>query len=233
MGSERMSKLHSHVAQSAKTDHTNLLAFGNAPMAHGRVGGDAGAEEWRDSGEIEVGRDAQDKAFVHDDALGVATIGDPSEVLVREVVREGHIPAELLKASLAFGAGPVRVDHAADRGKVAGLELRDCGADFGDTADDLMARDAGVDSGHDPAPLVTDLMEIGVADAAEEDFDLYVLFSGIAPRNRGGGKRRCRTGSGVSLRFVHRYLMHRFDKYASGVLRYARYAIQQNEQKLV
>lgn len=69
-----------------------------------------------------------------------------------------------------------------------------------------MARDAGVDSGHDPAPLVTDLMEIGVADTAEEDFDLYVVFSGIAPRNRGGGKRRCSTGSGVSLRVVHRFI---------------------------
>ena len=51
-----------------------------------------------------------------------------------------------------------------------------------------MARDAGVDRGHDPTPLVTDLMEIGVADTAEEDFDLYVVFSGIAPRNRGEDK---------------------------------------------
>src|SRR4029077_17273564 len=130
--------------------------------------------ERRGSGEIELGRDTQDKAFVHDDALGVATIGDASEVLVREVVSEGHVPTELFKASLALGTGPVGVDHAADRGEVAGLELRDCRADFGDTADDLMARNAGVDSGHEPTPLVTDLMEIGVADTAEEDFDLYV-----------------------------------------------------------
>ena len=224
-----MSKLHAHVAQSAETDHANLLALGDAPVAHGRVGCDPGAEQRRGSGEIEVGRDAQDKAFVDDDAVGVAAIGDASEVLVREVVGEGHVRAELLKAGLAFGAGAVGVDHAADRGEVAGLELGDCGADLGDTADDLMAWDAGVDGGHDAAPLVTDLMEIGVADAAEEDFDLYVVFGWIAPRNRGGGKRRCRTGSGVSLRVVHRYLVHRFNKYASGVLRYARYAIDQND----
>jgi hypothetical protein len=158
-------------------------------MTHGRVGCDAGAEERRGSGEIEVGRNTQNKAFVHDYAFRVATIGDASEVLVRGIVREGYVPAELLKASLALGTGPVGVDHAADRGEVAGLELRDSGADFGDTADDLMARDAGIDSGHDPSPLVTDLMEIGVADTAEEDFDLYVVLNGIAPHDRGGGKR--------------------------------------------
>jgi hypothetical protein len=223
-----MSKLHTHVAQSTEPDDANFLALGDAPVAHGRVCCDPGAEERRGSGEIALRRDTQDKAVVHDDALGVATIGDASEVLVREVVGEGHVPAELLKASLALVTGPVGIDHAADRGEVAGRELRDCGADFGDTADDLMARDAGVDSGHDPAPLVTDLMEIGVADTAEEDFDLYVVFSGIAPRNRGGGKRRCRTGSGVSLRLVYRYLVHTFNKYATGAIRYARYAIEQN-----
>jgi hypothetical protein len=201
-----MSKLHTHVTQSAETDHANLPALGDAPMAHGRVGCDSGAEERRGSGEIEVGRDAQDKPFVHDYAISVATISDASEVLVREVVREGYVPAELLKASLALVTGPVGFDHAADRGEIVGLELRDSGADLGNTADDLMARDAGIDSGHDPAPLVTDLMEIGVADTAEEDFDLYVVVSGIAPCNRGGGKRRCGTGSGVSLRVVHRFI---------------------------
>jgi hypothetical protein len=186
MGSERMSKLHPHVAQSAETDHANLLARGDAPMAQGRVGGDSGAEERRGSGEIEVGREMQDKAFVHHDAIRVATRGDASEVRVREVVREGQLWAELLKASLALVTGPVGVDYTTDRHHIAGHELRNCGADFGDTADELMARDAGVDSGHDPAPLITDRMEIGVADTAEEDFDLYVVFSGIAPRNRGG-----------------------------------------------
>ena len=40
VGSERMSKLHTHVAQSAESDHPNLVALGDAPVAHGRVGGD-------------------------------------------------------------------------------------------------------------------------------------------------------------------------------------------------
>ena len=56
--SKRMSKLHGHVAQSAKTDHANLLALGDAPVAHGRVCCDSGAEERPGSGKIEVGWDA-------------------------------------------------------------------------------------------------------------------------------------------------------------------------------
>jgi hypothetical protein len=63
--------------------------------------------------------------------------------------------AELLKASFALRAGTVRVDQAADRGEVARLELGNRWADLGDTADDLMAGDNRVDSGHDAAPLVT------------------------------------------------------------------------------
>jgi hypothetical protein len=60
-------------------------------------------------------------------------IGDTSKVLVREVVCERHLGTELLEASLALVTGPVRVDHAADRGEVAGLELRDRRTDVSHT----------------------------------------------------------------------------------------------------
>ena len=101
--SERMGELHAHVAQSAETDHADLLALGDAPVAHRRVGRDPGAEQRRGSGEIEVGRDAQDEALVDDDAVGVAAVGDASEVLVRRVVGEGQVRAELLEAALGTG----------------------------------------------------------------------------------------------------------------------------------
>src|ERR1035437_8524099 len=126
VGSERMSKLHAHVAQAAETDHANFLALCDAPVAHRRVCGDPGAEERRGSGEIKVGGDAQHEAFIDDDAIGVATIGDASEGLVRGVEGEGQVRAELLKAGFAPGTGTVRVDEAADRGEVAGLVLGDC-----------------------------------------------------------------------------------------------------------
>ena len=149
----------------------------------------------------------QDKTFVHDHAIGVASIGDTSEVLVRGIEGEGHVRAELLKAGLALGAGAVRVNQAADRGEVAGFELGDCRADLGDAADDLVAGDDGVDGGHEAGKLVTDSVEIGVADTAEQDFDLHVVFGGITPCDRVGGKRRGRTGSGVSFGFILGFIL--------------------------
>jgi hypothetical protein len=62
---------------------------------------------------------------------------------------------------------------AADRDEIAGLELGDCGAD-------LVARDDGIDGRYEAAQLVTDVVEIGVADAAQENLDLYVMFGWIA-----------------------------------------------------
>jgi hypothetical protein len=64
---------------------------------------------------------AQDEAFVNNNAIGVATVRDASEVLVRRVERERHIRAELLQPGLAEGTGAIRVGQAADRGEVAGL----------------------------------------------------------------------------------------------------------------
>ena len=42
-------------------------------------------------------------------------------------------------------------------------------------------------------------MEIGVADTAEQDFDLNVVLGWMAPRDRAGSKRRYPTLSGVAL----------------------------------
>ena len=53
-------------------------------------------------------------------------------------------------------AGAVRVDHVADSYEVASFVPRDRRANPSDTAHDLVAGDAGIDRGHDIAPLVTD-----------------------------------------------------------------------------
>ena len=75
-------------------------------------------------------------------------------------------------------------------GDVAGLEFGDGGADLGNAADDLVTRHARVDGGHETAPLIANLVEIGMADAAIQNFDLYVVFGWVAPRDRGEGQRR-------------------------------------------
>src|SRR5438067_1721171 len=200
--SKRMRKLHGHVAQSAQTDHANFLALGHSPMMHRRVGRDPGAEQRRGSGEIEVGWKTQNEMFIDDDAFGVAAVGHASEVLVRRVKGEDHVRAELLETSLALCAGAVRIDHAADRGEIPGLVLGDCRPDLDNAADDLVTGDNRIIRGHELAPLVPDRMEIGVADAAEENFDLHVTVSRIATVDFSGGQPRCRARSGVSFRVV-------------------------------
>lgn len=136
-----------------------------------------------------------------DNTVGIAAIRDASKVHIWRVVGEGHVRAELLETGLTLMAVAVRVNQTADCSKVAGLEVGDCGADVGDTADDLMSGNAWIDSGHH-APLVTDLVEVRVTDTTEKDFDLNVVFAWIAPRDHGGRKLRFRTRSSVSLRFI-------------------------------
>ena len=58
-----------------------------------------------------------------------------------------------------------------------------------------------IDSRH-RAPFATDGVEVRVADTAEKDFDLNIVFARIAPGDHGGSKRRFRTRSSVSLRFI-------------------------------
>ncbi len=49
----------------------------------------------------------QNETFIDDDMIGVAAIGDTSEVLVFGVEGEGQVGAELLKPSFAVVAGTV------------------------------------------------------------------------------------------------------------------------------
>ena len=114
------------------------------------------------------------------DTVRIAAIGDASKVCVWRVIGEGHVRAELLESTLALEAVTVGVNHAADCSNVAWLEFGDCRADLSDTADDLMSRNAWVDSGH-RTPFATDLVEVRVADTAEKDFNLNVVFARIAP----------------------------------------------------
>src|SRR2546430_2588276 len=111
--SKRMRKLHGHVAQSAEADYANFFALGNAPMMHGRVGRDAGAEQRRGSGEIEVGWKTQKEMFIDDDAFRVAAVGKTSQVFVGGIEGEDHVRAELLETSLALCAGANRISRRA------------------------------------------------------------------------------------------------------------------------
>jgi len=110
-------------------------------------------------------------------------------VLVRAVVGQGQVRAELLKASLTLGTCSVGIDHTADSGEIARLEFRNGRSDRRDATDDFVARNTGVDRGHHPAPLIADLVKIRVADAAEKNFELDIMSRRITPRYHSGDKR--------------------------------------------
>ena len=124
-------------------------------------------------------------------------------MLVGKVVSKGRMRAELLEARLALGAGAIGVHHAADGSDVAGLEAGDGGADLGYAADDFVTRNTWINGGHEFAPLVADLVKVGMADAAEQNLNLYVVLRWVAPRDRGGCQRRSRADRGISFRVVH------------------------------
>ena len=157
----------------------------------------------RGSGEVEVGGHTENEALGDNDGVGVSAIGDLAGVLVREVVGEGEVLAELLEAGLAFGTGAVGVDQAAYGGEVTGLEFGNGGADLGYAADDFVSRDARVDGGHDFAPLIAGLVEVGVADATEKNLDLDIVAGGIAALNGGRDEGRSGAGDGIGFGFVH------------------------------
>ena len=87
----------------------------------------------------------------------VAPICDTSKVKVWRVIGQGHVWTELLQTRLTVGTVTIGVDQTADCSEVTGLELGDCGTNLGDTADDLMSRNAWIDSRH-CTPFITYLM---------------------------------------------------------------------------
>ena len=173
-------------------------------MTERAVGGDSCAEERGDGGEfgLELGRDAVNVALVDDDVVGVAAVGDLSGVVLGVVGADEALLAIGLFMGDAVAADAAGVDHDAYSGEVAFLEALDVGADGGDAANDLMTWDHGV---HGAAPLVADLMDVGVADAAVEDLDDDVGWAGIAAFEAEGGE-----GGGLRLGGVAFGLQHGF-----------------------
>ena len=94
------------------------------PVPQRRVGGDAGAQQRRDGGQVRFGMaDLQHEALVDDDVLRVAAQRVAGRVRRRAVVgADEAVLAVLLQALVAGRAVPAAVDHAADADQVADLE---------------------------------------------------------------------------------------------------------------
>src|ERR1700690_547909 len=114
MSAEGVGEFNSHVAKSTEADDPNLLSFSYIPVAQRGIGGDARTEQRRSRGQVQLVRDAQREGLVDHDAVGIAAVGDATEMLVFGVIGEGcRGVAELLITGAAVRASAVGVDHAA------------------------------------------------------------------------------------------------------------------------
>src|SRR6476659_3997294 len=109
--------------------------------------------------------------------------------MVRRIISKGQVRAILFKTSLAIGTRSVGINQASHCSEITWLEFGDCRADVCHSANYLVAWNAGIDSRH-YAPLITDLMEVRVADTTKEDFDLDVVIARIPSRDQSWNKRR-------------------------------------------
>ena len=196
---ERVRDLDAHVADTAQTDHSDVLAGARAPLLERRVRGDARAQQRRGHVQGQPVGDTDDVVLVDDDLLGVAAVGGLS-VTTDVVVRLDSPPYTVLfLAGLAVVALAAGVDQAADAHAVADLVLGHAGADLGDDARDLVARD------HREVrltPALADQVDVGVTDAGELDVDQHIelahrtTFDGGALQGRVGGGCGVRGDSG-------------------------------------
>ena len=158
------------------------------------------------AGGIEIRGNMQNEPLIHHDAIGVTAVSDAAEMLVGKIIGEDEVRTILLQACLAFGAGAVGIDQATDGGEIPNFELSCRRADPGYAPDDLMTGDARINCGHYVVPLVAGLMEVRVAHAAKEDFDLHVVIDWLAARDCGGRELRSCARSGVSFGVVHEFV---------------------------
>src|SRR5699024_5185858 len=136
------------------------------------IGGDARAQQRGGDVEVERVGDPADEAFVDDDLLGVAALGDRAVDVGGVVGADISSQAVLLltgRALLAFAAG---VDQAAHAHPVADLPVGDRVTDGLDDPGDLVAdgeREVRL------TPFVADGVDVAVADAGCSDVDDHVI----------------------------------------------------------
>ncbi|KAF1855195.1 hypothetical protein Lal_00003742 [Lupinus albus] len=186
-GTQADGELDRHVAEAAEADHAHAAAGADVPGAQRRVAGDAGAQQRRRLGQVEAFRHAQDELLAHHQVLGVTAESDfPGDAVTAVVGLGVALAAQLLLALAALVALHAGIHHAAHCHVVADLVARHRRADLDHPADDLVAGHDGVQA---EAPVVARLVQVGVADAAVEDFHRHVVGAQFAALELEGCER--------------------------------------------
>src|SRR5690606_2294243 len=109
------------------------------------------------------------------------TVGLRHAIHLGAVVRKGALlEAELLLAALTTRTFATRIDKASDAGNVANLEFGDRIADLRNSAHDLVSGHERIIRRHRILPFILRLVNIGVANAREQNVDQDVVRADIA-----------------------------------------------------
>ena len=202
---QRPRQLHPHVAEAADADNAHLLARPGTPVLERGIGGDPRAEQRRHGRELGGGvADLQHVVLVDHDRLRVAPVGVPRGVGRGGIVSAGPpVLAIVLQPFAARGAMAAAVDQTAHTDDVTHREARDPGADCGDLADDLVARNAGIARA---APFVARGMQVGMAHPAIADRDRHVVRAGGAAFDGHRGQRLVGRGRAKGMDVHEDYL---------------------------
>jgi hypothetical protein len=111
--------------------------------------------------------------LVHHDLIGIAAVGDATQVTVGAVVSEHQLVLTILFLVVpAVGTGAARIDHAPHRGEIPGLESGDARSHRHDSSHHLMSGNDGVDGS---LPLAANGVQIRVADPAVKNLEVDVV----------------------------------------------------------
>jgi hypothetical protein len=134
-------------------------------------------EQRRRSSEIEFAGNFQGKGFVHHNVVRVTAVGGITLFVAGVVGEDWPDFTVILQAHLAILANAAGIDHGADAGEIANLELSYGSANVRDPTDDFVTGDHRKNS---RKPIVVYLMNVGVADARKLDGDDHVARQRIA-----------------------------------------------------
>ena len=99
MRAEGVGEFYAHVAETAESHDADLLSVAHLPMAQRRIGGDAGTEQGSRGGQIQMLWHAQREGLIHDDAFGIAAVGDATGVLVGAVIgKDRELSRKIVRA---------------------------------------------------------------------------------------------------------------------------------------
>ena len=157
------------MTEAADTGHHDPIAGPGIGDLEAFVDRNTGAKDRRDLDERNLAGQMPDIVRIRYDVFGEASVHGIAGVLL--------LRAQRLPASQAMPAVAARRIEPRDADAVAFLDVRNAGADGGDMADALMARDEGR-LGLD-RPIAVRGVQVGVADAARRDLDEDLASLGL------------------------------------------------------